>query len=151
MATTLTQDEMVELVREHDAQEAAGDVDAVMATVAADPFYEFLPLGYRIHGREGVSELYRRVLPMLKQVVAGASQHNIWFSDDGYATEYEFNIQSEDGRPHTSSVIAAFTFDGRLMKSERAFLDPEFAALFKKALGEDFLSVPGVSRRQDKA
>lgn len=145
VAAQLTHAEMAALMARHDAAEAIGDVAAVMETVCSEPRYEFQPLGYHIRSREAVAEMYRRLLPSQKDVVKGAKIMNRWFSDNGYAVEYEFNIVDVTGRPLVSHVIVAFDFEDRLVQAERVFLGPEHSETVKRALGSDFVTVPGVT------
>jgi hypothetical protein len=144
VAIQLTHDEMVALMAQHDGAEARADVEGVMKTVCANPAYEFQPMGIHIRSREAVAEMYRRLLPSQGDVVKGAKIANRWFSDDGYAVEFEFDIVDLDKQPFKSHVVVAFVFEDRLVKSERVFLGPKHAEIVTRALGPDFTKVPGV-------
>lgn len=144
MACNLSRDEMMALVERHEIAEGAADVEAAMATLCEETFHEFHPLGVFVTDRNTVAEMYRRSLPSQKNVVAGGERKNVWFTDDNVLVEYEFVVNGPNG-PFTSRVIVDFGFRGDLIYSERVFLGPEHAAIYRATLGDDFLSLPGIT------
>jgi len=145
MATTLTRDEMLDLISRHEIAEGTGDVRAAMATLGQETFHEIHPLGVSIRSRATVEEMYGRVLPTQKETVAGGRRKAVWVSPDGVVCEYEFVVRSTPRKEFISRVMVAFGFRDRLIYSERVFLGGEHAEIFLAALGPDFLSLPGVS------
>lgn len=142
MATDLTREEMLELIERHEIAEGAADVPATMATLGAETFHEFQPLGITVDNRETVAELYRRSLPSQKDAVANGSRKNVWFSEDGVLIEYEFKVKTPE-ETFDSRVVVAFGFRDRLIYSERVFFNPRHAVIYAASLG-DFASLPGV-------
>jgi hypothetical protein len=144
MGVQLTHQEMLALMEKHDAAEAVADVAGTMATVSANPCWEFHPLGYYIRGREALTEMYNRMLHSQADAVKGAVRKNFWFNDEGYVVEFEFDIVTVDGKPHKSHVVVAFQFEDGLVQAERVFMGTEHAEVVRRALGEDFINLPGV-------
>lgn len=148
MATSkFTVDQLETYLDAHAQAEFALDIDATMATVIENPFYELHPMGYRIEGAEAVAEMYRRMLPSYMANVRRADLRTKLFGDNSITCEYRFAIRQPDGGWLTAyrMGIVEFAEDGRVL-SERDYISTAMADLMTNALGEDFIAVPGVSR-----
>lgn len=144
MANRLTKEKMLEILERHETGEANGDLDAVMATVAAHPHFEFHPAGLILDSYEGVTELYRAALPGYVPMMKTAKQLNVWYNDTGCAVEVEFTFALPSGAPHRAQLFVILDFEDDLLKGERSYLDQEMSIHHRKLLGDDLLNVPGV-------
>ncbi|WP_176593249.1 MULTISPECIES: hypothetical protein [Sphingobium] len=140
----LTKEQMLDILLRHDAAEARGDLDAVMATVSPNPFYEFHPAGITLDTVEAVRELYRTALPGYVQLLANAKQLDFWTNDTSCAAEFEFLIPLESGEYHRARLFVIIEFDGDLLQTERGYIDFIFEKHHSAVLGEDLLTFPGV-------
>lgn len=143
--TSLTADQMEAALNAHGAHELALDVEATMATVSAEPSYEYVMLGLRADGREAVREAYRRMFAGYMSKVAGSSVRVIGAADNALCREGFTTVQGDDG-PVTCRTITVITFEGDLVSGERMYTDPYLAKVVGDAFGADFADVPGVSR-----
>lgn len=143
--TILTPAEMEAALDAHGAHELALDVDATMATVSADPSYEYVMLGLRADGREAVREAYRRMFAGYISKVVSSSVRVIAAAEEGLCREGFTTVRGDDGLV-TCRSITVITFDGNLVSGERMYTDPFLTHVVQDAFGPDFADVPGVSR-----
>jgi hypothetical protein len=147
----LTPEQMEEVLIVHETAEFDGDLDAVMATLVANPQYELPSIGWHIEGQAGVRELYRRWLQ-------GTETRNVWaekrvqaFSIDENALIRDAYVyyDGDDGQRVTGRYSTAISFEGGLISGERMFMEAPFAKIMYDILGADFGDVPGVSKLED--
>jgi hypothetical protein len=124
----------------HGLMELERDLDGTMASVAADPHYELVNVGWRLDGREAVREMYRRIYagpqPLSAEgKVVGAAPNTLCYA---VSVCFEPGVVSRD--------LTILTFDGDLVASEEFYTCPSFTRVMREALGDDFGDVPGVSR-----
>jgi hypothetical protein len=110
----LTPEQMEEVLIVHETAEFANDLDAVMATLSANPKYELPSIGWHIEGEVGVRELYKRWL-------SGAESRNVWaekrvqaFSTDENALIRDAYVfyDGDDGQRVTARYSTAISFEG---------------------------------------
>ena len=66
MAGQWSAEKMRALGSRHAQLEAECDLDGVMATLVADPIYEFWPIGLRARGQDAIRPFIRPLIDMLK-------------------------------------------------------------------------------------
>ncbi|BBZ10051.1 hypothetical protein BST20_02680 [Mycobacterium branderi] len=144
MATTLTLEQMEELLRLHEEAEFNLDLDATMATLVENPVYELPSLNFYIEGREAVEELYRRMLH-------GGDVRNFWadkrthaISPSSLIREAWVYFDTDEGVRTTGSYNVVMDFEGDKIAGERMFMDASFTKTMAAVLGPDFADVPGV-------
>ncbi|UZW57490.1 hypothetical protein NUH86_18070 [Sphingobium sp. JS3065] len=144
MGNHLTKEQMLEILLRHDAAEGRGDLDAVMATVSSNPFYEFHPAGITLDTFDAVRELYRAALPGYVPLLASAKQLDFWYNDTSCAAEFEFLVPLESGEFHRAQLFVIIEFDGELLQAERGYIDFIFEKHHTAVLGAELLKFPGV-------
>ncbi|MCV7065889.1 nuclear transport factor 2 family protein [Mycolicibacterium farcinogenes] len=127
----------------HGLMELERDLDGTMDTVAANPHYELMNVGWRLEGREAVREMYRRMYagpePLSsEQRIVGAAPNSMTIEVAVHFDCFEPDTVSRD--------LTILTFEDGLVASERFYTDPNFTEAMRRALGEDFGEVPGVPR-----
>lgn len=144
MATTLTLQQMEELLAIHEVAEFNLDLDGVMATLVDNPVYEFPGLNYYVEGWEPVTETYRRFL-------RGGDERNIWaekrthaISENSLSREAYVFFDTLDGSRVTGRYSVIMDFEGDKIAGERMFMDATFAKACYEIFGDDFIDVPGV-------
>ncbi|WP_255426194.1 NADP-dependent oxidoreductase [Pseudonocardia sp. C8] len=146
--TDLTLEEMEALLHKHEEYELNYDFDGTISTLTANPHYELPTLGWKIDGREAVTELYRRMLPGgLKQAMwAEKRVHAV--GPNTLAREAFVMFNSPDGRRVTGQYMAVIAYDpvDKLIIGERLYMDSAFAESMARELGPDFGDIPGVSK-----
>ncbi|GHE76116.1 hypothetical protein GCM10017786_01280 [Amycolatopsis deserti] len=144
----LTLEEMEQILYRHEMAELSKDLDATMATVVANPHYEFPSWGWAADGPEAVREHYRRALadidrgdPASKMRVHGVGPNTLF-------REASFSFNREDGERVTGQYLAVIEFDPveKKVKSERQYGDSVFAEYLAPHCGPDYGEIPGVSR-----
>ncbi|MGV3770354.1 MAG: nuclear transport factor 2 family protein [Sphingobium phenoxybenzoativorans] len=150
---------LLRLFFEHGAAERAGDVDAVMATLCDDPYYEFFPLNYRVEGTAAVREFYERMLGAdapgsqtfrITDTSGNLGDLNspcdvIWIGNDSMVTRDDLLMTDADGRERSLRYLSIFTLKGMKLEGERIYMSQGAADYIRESLGEDFVSLPGVS------
>ncbi len=131
----------------HATAEAQLDVEATMATFAANPRWELEPLGLLMEGSAAIREFYRRTLASLNDCLEEAEQTALYAGVDHLVTEYLIAARHPDGVVRPTKLLALFTFSGPEVTSERVYTDLGYAHLYAIALGSDFLQFPGVNCR----
>lgn len=150
---------LLKLFWDHSRAEAEGDVDAVMATLAPEPLFEFYPAGYRVTSFESVRAFYSRVLPVLRgRMRAGpgsagfgvghGNYHEdlMWFSSNSLIVREDLFFTDRHGVERNLVHMALFTLKGSLLEGERMWTTAAQIDLFDEVLGPGFANLPGVSR-----
>lgn len=144
MATTLTLEQMEELLSVHELAEFNLDLDATMATLVENPVFQLPTLNWYIEGQDGVRELYRRMLH-------GGDIRNFWADKRTHAVSASSLVReawvyfdTDEGVRATGSYNVVMDFEGDKILGERMFMDAGFAKVMAQVLGPDFGDVPGV-------
>jgi hypothetical protein len=133
-STQQRQDRLLKLIREHAAAEAAGDIDAVMATVSRKPLYEFYPLGYRMTDWNTIKEYYRMSLIENESLSSGRisvgelsasfgqnespAEDVFWFGKESIITRDDLWVRDEKNEKRSMRIYAVFSLDGDLLSGE---------------------------------
>ena len=141
----LTHGEMKALVEKHLAAEHAKDLEGIMATLSANPRFEYHPLGYALQGRVVVEEKYRRTISGLFARATTFLKHEEWFNEDSAVCEDAVQCRRSDGKLVTLSGLSIITFEGDKICGERMYFDDECSRYMDELL-KDFWSFPGVSK-----
>ena len=99
-ATTRSSEEMRALGMRHALLEAEGDLDGTMATLVADPVYEFWPCGRRMVGAESVRRYYEHLVGEFMPRQVGYSMVAETVSPDALSQEYVIELRKGDGSEH---------------------------------------------------
>lgn len=117
-----TAEAMYELGVRHATAEAAGDLDATMATLVDEPVYEFWPMGKRMIGTDAVRRYYEHLVSDFMPAQIGYEMIAETVSPEALSQEYAIEIYGEDGRPETHRVLGVLYAAGDgsgLMGGER--------------------------------
>lgn len=139
---------MMALVTRHDAAKRARDYAALMATFHPDATCEFTPIGLRIGSIDMISEMYQRTLAKLSTPFLTRRKLREWSNGNGLLREWVYPVASSSGREIPTKQIEIFEFveDLKLIGTYRVRMNAIYSDLFGKALGSDYLSLPGVER-----
>ena len=118
-------DAMIAVAHAHAAAEEAGDIDATMATLDDDPFYELLPMGVGMRGRAAVQQYYEHFFANCMPKVTDYRLRSEWVTDEGVGQEYQLTLDNGSG-PQRFDIIGILTFgtNGRL-SGERIYASDE--------------------------
>ena len=106
------------LGKEHARVETEGDLPATMATLVANPVYEFLPVGGLLEGRDEVEQYYQHLIGSFLPRVEEARLIDDWCNERSLVEEYEMDVRV-DGTVEQHRVTGILLFDGDLMTGER--------------------------------
>ena len=151
MATSLTLEQMEELLAIHEMAEFNLDIDGTMATLVDNPIYELPALNWYIEGWDAVKETYRRLLH-------GGDVRNLWAEKRTHAITasslcreaYVF-LDTDAGVRVTGRYNVVMDFEGDKIAGERMFMDATFAKAVTEILGPDFGDIPGVYPLDEKS
>lgn len=126
----------------HIAGERAGDLEALMAPLAAQPRY-VIP-GFVLEGRAAVRRMYELALP---QITAESSDEYLRALDDPRVTRWGTDhcvIEYDARYPWHQGMVVVVLFDGERLRSENTYFTT--AARFARTFPpEAFAGVPGAT------
>lgn len=135
---SLERQEMVKVAMAHAEAEAAGDLEATMATLVDEPVYELQPMGRQLRGAAATRRYYEHFFAEFLPTVKGYTLRSEWVTDEGLGQEYTMEVGDPDGasRPHAIIGILLFGPGGKLAGERlyagddvlRAMLGPTFGA-----------------------
>ena len=115
-----TVDDMRELGGRHARLEAERDLAGTLATLTADPHYEFWPVGLGMRGRDAVERYYTHLFAEFIPRTRSYTLLSEWANEDSVAQEYEI-VLDWDGELESHRVIGVLVRDGRLLGGERVY------------------------------
>lgn len=118
----LTRPQLAQLARHHAAVEAAGDVEATLATLTADPLYLLPAVGKRFSGLAMARRWYEQMVAEFQPLLAGGEMLAEWEGEDGLVQEYKLTVRHAD-RTREHHVIAVLTFGENALSGERIYAD----------------------------
>ena len=125
MSGTWSAERMLELGRRHAEAEARADLEGTMATMVAEPRYEFHPAGLSFRGgsrvRRYYSQFFERFLPM----TAHYRLIEEWVNATSLAQEYEIGLRV-DGAVESYRVIGILFAEGQRLGGERIYASERF-------------------------
>ena len=125
----MTRDEMIAVHDEHVAAEERHDHEAAAATYVEDGYYEYVPLGVRLEGREAIAANY---------AVGNAATPDSRFDIEGVMVDEPFLMhwgvlhgtvtgpflgQEPTGKTIALPFVARFEFEDGKMKGEKIWFD----------------------------
>jgi hypothetical protein len=122
-------DAMVAVAHAHAAAEAAGDLEATMATLDDDPVYELQPMGVALRGRDTAREYYEHFFANVMPMMTSYRLRSEWVTDEGVGQEYELFVAGPDG-PRRHAIIGILTFGAGALSGERIYAGDELLQLF---------------------
>lgn len=138
---------MDEGIAAHGLHEYRGDLDAVMATVAPDPVWQFHPLGVRIAGRAAVREVYEVQVRELIPRIAGSTVRTVSYGPRTCTREASYVVALPDGTTADGHGITVYQFDGDcLLAAERIYASGALVPLVASCFPPALLALPGVTR-----
>ena len=112
--------DMHRLGTRHATLEARRDLEGVMATLVAEPEYEFWPAGLAMSGNAKVRRYYEH---LFDQFIPATQSYELiaeWASDSSVAQEYAIHVKA-DGRVEMHRVVGILYAEGSLLGGERVY------------------------------
>ena len=116
-----SQDEWIALAHAHATYEGAGEFDALLATLEADPVYELHPVGLAFRGMDAARTFYRHFFASFQPLIESYSLRSEWVGADGAAQEYVIRLLFPDGKREIHRVIGVLTFGREALSGERVW------------------------------
>jgi hypothetical protein len=139
----LTAEQMEAVFHLHEEAEQTYDRATIMSTVSDDPHYELVSVGWRVDGRDAVTEMYRRLTatgPKRKT----SSTKRVHAMGPNTLIREAYVHYTRGGEQFTGRYTFVIVFEDGKVGGERMYMDPQYADAFRAAVGEDFLEFPGV-------
>jgi hypothetical protein len=147
--TAEERERLIALGHRHAAVEAAGDMEATMATLDDNPRYELLPTGIVFTGRDAARIYYEHFFSTFQPTAVGGELRAEYVSDEGLAQEYVITVRGPDGVKERFPIVSVLTFGQGLLSGERVYGEDRFLRmLFGPAylLGESISAAPSSHR-----
>jgi hypothetical protein len=145
-ALPLTSDEMVLLIERHVTCEFSRDWDGARETLSPGAYYDLLPFGIRLRGREAIEGAWRRRFALPAMTPAGEVATSIRVRDHDVVVCAEFAVGNGDGTTEVTAGLAIFTFADGLISSETAFNEKVLQRHMSPVFDGEFMRLPGVER-----
>jgi hypothetical protein len=147
-----TPEHIRKISRLHGTAEYAKDLEATMATVGADPYWEYHPMGLAFVGREAVEAHYKILFdnvrlepgrPYVREVercIRAYGDDCVWVEK-----KVRFNFDAnEDSQQVDSYFTVVVTVDDQYVIGERAYYSGPLATVIDQCFTESFRALPGV-------
>ena len=132
---------MRELGTRHSTLEARGELEPLLATLVAEPIYEFHPMGLCMRGGDVVRRFYtqfcQQFLPLRHSYVLIGE----WASEREVVQEYDVKLRVE-GKVEAHRVIGILYAEGELLAGERVYASERFIRLMTGELFEELEPIP---------
>ena len=141
MAHPWTTLDMLKLGHLHADLEARRDLDPLMATMVAEPRYEFHPLGLGMSGGERVRRYYAQFFERFMQTIVDYVLIDEWANERAVVQEYDITVDV-DGARETHRVVgilfASESPDGMLLGGERIYASERCVRQMAGAVFDEF-------------
>jgi len=104
----------------HAQVETARQLDETMATLVAEPVYEFFPAGLCMRGTDRVRRYYEHLMERFLPNVEGAALVEQWCNEDSLNQEYDIEVRVE-GRLERHRVVGVLLVAGDRLAGERIY------------------------------
>ena len=142
MSEPWSSERMLELGRRHSEAEARADLEGTMATMVAEPFYEFHPIGLTLSGGDRVRRWYSQFFERFLPVTAGYRLVQEWVNETSLCQEYDITLRVDEGL-ETFRVLGILYAEGELLGGERLFASERF---FRQMAGPMFTELEPLER-----
>jgi len=119
--TAEERERLIALAHRHAAVEAAGDMEATMATLDDNPRYELLPTGIVFTGRDAARTYYEHFFSTFQPAAVGGELRAEYVSDEGVAQEYVITVRGPGGVKERFPIVSVLTFGETLLSGERVY------------------------------
>lgn len=143
VAVALTHDEIDALADEHVRAEAAGDVEAVLATLEDDPFYDLHPHGLRFTGRDAVRRYYEWLFTGFAPRQRRTELLARYVGDGGVVFEHRLWVARDDGTVVCHDLVGIDVAGGHALAGERLYGHPELIEMMVGPLLAEAVPIPG--------
>jgi len=130
-----SREELIAIAHRHAAAEATGDLAGTLATLDADPVYEFEPAGLLLRGLPAVKVYYEHFFATFQPQIAGYELRGEWLNDEGLGQEYWIDLRRPGGGTERHAVIGILLFGDEGLRGERIYAsDRMLRTMFGPAL-----------------
>ena len=140
--TGFTRDDMLALGTRHVVAESTGDLEGLMATLVAEPVYEFHPVGLRMRGGARVRRFYTQFFSHFVPMRHDYALLGEWVSETSVAQEYEIALKVS-GKVETHRVLGILYASGNLLGGERVYASERFVELMTGELFRELEPLSG--------
>ena len=123
---------LLDVARRHAAAEAAGNLEATLATLEPEPVYTFYPAQVGFVGMTATRRYYEHFFAYVLPRIQGYTLHGEWENDFGLAQEYTVVVRHDDGLAREHRILGILTFGPHALSGERLYASDE---LFRFLIG----------------
>ena len=117
----LTTEQAAELAHEHAEAEMNPDLEKLMATMVAEPVFEFHPPGGSLRGGEQIRRHYTQMLVKFMPLVESTQLLGEWGDENATVQEYTLTLRGDGGELESQRVVAVLYMSGKRMGGERIY------------------------------
>jgi hypothetical protein len=138
-----TPEQLTKIAKPHVVAEAERDLEATMATVGPDPYWEYHPMGIALVDREAVRVQYELVFENILPYIVSQTERSRTYGDDYYLVEqkYRFNFEGEESDSYFTAMV---TVDDSHVVGERVYNAGPLVAVLDRCFDGSFRKLPGV-------
>lgn len=135
--------QLIATAHRHAEAEGAGDLDALLATMDAEPIYEFFPVRRRFCGMRQTRRFYEHFIAHVSRRIRNAELIGQWVGPSGVVEEYEMLIQAADADETTSHrIVALLKFGSDGLAGERMHADEALLRVLCGPLWDELEDIP---------
>jgi hypothetical protein len=134
-------EKMAALGARHAQLEAGTDLDPLLATLAANPVYEFHPLRRCMRGDDLVRRFYAHFFEHFVALRESYALLEEWVTERSVAQEYEVALRV-DGATERFRVLGVLYARGELLGGERVYASERFIRLLTGPLFDELEPIP---------
>ena len=132
---------MRELGTRHSTLEARGELEPLLATLVADPIYEFHPIGLCMRGGDAVRRFYTQFCEHFLPLRHSYRLLREWASEREVVQEYDVSLRVA-GAVETHRVLGILYAEGELLAGERVYASERFIRLMTGELFAELEPIP---------
>jgi hypothetical protein len=138
-----TPEQIIEITRAHGTAEYAMDLEATMATVGPNPYWEYHPMGLALVDHEAVKVQYQILFDRVLPYIVDQTERSRAYGDNYSMIETKVRLNL-DGQQSDSYFTVVVSVDDGYVVGERVYNSGPLATLLDRCFDESFRALPGV-------
>jgi hypothetical protein len=139
----MTPEQIVAVSKPHGIAEYSRDLEATMATVGPNPYWEYHPMGLALVDREAVAVQYQIMFDHVLPNIVSETLRSRTFGENFSVVEQKIRLNI-DGEESDSYFTVVVSVDENYVIGERVYNSGPLVALLDRCFDESFRKLPGV-------
>lgn len=142
LASTMTAEQMAAITRLHAELEIACDYEPLLATLVAEPIFEFHPPGGQLRGGDTLRRYYTRFLDEFMPLVEETILIGEWSNETACVHEYQLRLRI-DGKLENHQLMGSIYGAGDKIGGERLYGSARLMELMLGPFADELVPIEG--------